>query len=172
MDIARQMIANLSWDYRDKFAKAYKEKDYDKFSVYSEKFLELFELQEHLMSTNKLTLLGNWIEKARKYSKSEKEKRQFEFNARNLLWLWGDKYKAADVLRDYAHKEWSGMIECYRTRWDAFISSLHIYFDSRDEMPEINWTEYDYMFALSTKNYPKEPYGDLKLAVEKIMEKI
>lgn len=43
------------------------------------------------MATQKLWLLGNWIEDAKSWATTPEEVIQYEFNARNQLTLWGLK---------------------------------------------------------------------------------
>ena len=54
-------------------------------------------------------LLGRWIEMARAWGQTPAEKDLMEFNARNLVTLWGPRGEIAD----YASKQWSGLIADY-----------------------------------------------------------
>ena len=52
-------------------------------------------------------LLGNWLEDAKRWGDTDAQRANLEWNARNQITLWGarDSY-----LRDYASKEWSGLL--------------------------------------------------------------
>jgi alpha-N-acetylglucosaminidase len=54
-------------------------------------------------------LLRRWIEMARAWGQTAEEKNLMEFNARNLVTLWGPRGEIAD----YASKQWSGLIADY-----------------------------------------------------------
>jgi alpha-N-acetylglucosaminidase len=56
-----------------------------------------------------LLLLRRWIEMARAWGQTAEEKNLMEFNARNLVTLWGPRGEIAD----YASKQWSGLIADY-----------------------------------------------------------
>ena len=45
-------------------------------------------------------LLGRWISMARKWGVTDKEKAHLEFNARNVLTLWGPNGEIAGLSRD------------------------------------------------------------------------
>lgn len=67
-------------------------------------FLEIFTDLEWILASNKAFLLGPWLESAKAAASSDEEKKQFEYNARNQITLWGPKGQ----IMDYANKQWSG----------------------------------------------------------------
>ena len=89
-----------------------------------------------------------------------------------LITLWGNKKGARD-LRDYSAREWQGLLEdFYRPRWERFISRLELslltgkkYLPIDDYSEEVAWT-------FEKKKYPTKPSGDLKKAVENILDKV
>ncbi len=167
MDIARQILSDTGWDYVKAMDAAYDAKDRDKFISLSKKFLELFDVQEELMSTNERTRLEHWIERARNYGETESEKNMFVFNARSLLTLWAPK-DSSQWLRDYAHREWAGMIKpFYKKRWAAYLNTLEFYFDDRKNLPTIDWKEFDHVFSISDADYPVPICPDLGDAVRR-----
>ncbi|MEG0570814.1 MAG: alpha-N-acetylglucosaminidase [Oscillospiraceae bacterium] len=161
-DIARQCVANSSWNSLKSMLEAYKNEDEQNFILHSERFLAHFDIQEKIVSTNENMLLGTWLKKATDYATNDIEKRMFSFNAKALITHWGDKTSSYQ-LRDYAHKEWSGMIEdFYKPRWDAFITMLGLTIHSHDELEEVQWYEFEHVFSCTTKEYSTSPSGDLK----------
>src|SRR6185312_9968277 len=53
---------------------------------------------------------------------NEKEKALYEFNAKDLITLWGDKNCP---LHEYANRQWSGLLnDFYKPRWQQFFSIL------------------------------------------------
>ena len=110
MDIARQTVANKSWHYLSEIKAAYDAYDIEQFIVNTAKYLDLSDVQEKLLMTNKHTMLGTWLKQAEDYAQSPAEACEFKFIAKNMITLWCPK-ESSDQLRDYAHKEWSGMMD-------------------------------------------------------------
>ncbi len=80
-----------------------------------------------LVGTRPEFLLGRWIADARRWGTSDAERRLYEWNARNIITLWGTKCTEGqnDDLNLYAYKEWEGMFSGYfKPRWDAFFARL------------------------------------------------
>ena len=80
-----------------------------------------------LVGTRPEFLLGRWIADARRWGTNDDERRLYEWNARNIITLWGTQCTEGqnDDLNLYAYKEWEGMFSGYfRPRWDAFIARL------------------------------------------------
>ncbi len=173
LQAARQLINNLSWYFIEMIKISIENKDADSLSENGRELLSLFDLQPALVGTDKSHLLGTWLEKAKRFGKNSSEKAYFEWNARIQITLWGDKGESSDWLRDYAAREWQGMLEdFYKPRWERFISRYEMAIRSGKE-PE-KWSPYneEIGFAYEKKKYPVRPHGDLKKAVENIIEKI
>lgn len=71
---------------------------------YSKTFLEIFTDLESILASNQDFLLGPWLESAKAAASDDEEKKQFEYNARNQITLWGPQGQ----IMDYANKQWSG----------------------------------------------------------------
>jgi alpha-N-acetylglucosaminidase len=64
--------------------------------------------------------LGQWVDDARRWGKSEKEKDFYEWNAKLQVTVWG-----GPNLYDYASKVWSGLIrDFYVGRWRHYFALL------------------------------------------------
>lgn len=169
-DILRQAIADRGWVEIEKIRKAFFEKDKKELCHLAEKFLSMFDLQETLMRTNKRTLLGNWLKKATDYAQNEDERKMFLFNAKNLITLWAS-LQGSVQLHDYAHREWSGMIEhFYKKRWSTYLAMLDEYIERQEELPEIDWTEFETQFVLCDDAFPVQPDGDLYCVAQRVLE--
>jgi alpha-N-acetylglucosaminidase len=122
VDVTRQVLANYASPLQQKMAQAYQNKDQQQFKLYSSQFLELMDDMDALLSTRKDFLLGKWINEARANGVTDKEKNLYEFNARDLVTLWGDKESG---LREYSNRQWAGLIKgYYRQRWAMFFTQL------------------------------------------------
>nr|CAI5849094.1 unnamed protein product [Callosobruchus analis] len=104
VDVTRQALQVYGDIYYRKLMDAYRIKNLNKLRDVAEIFLDIFPDLEKILASNKAFLLGPWLESARNCGVSLEEKRQFEYNARNQITLWGPKGE----IMNYANKQWSG----------------------------------------------------------------
>lgn len=70
------------------------------------------------MSANPNFLLGSWISDAKKCASTPDEEKQYEYNARNQITLWGPNGE----IMNYANKQWGGVVaDFFGPRWQLFI---------------------------------------------------
>jgi len=122
VDITRQVLANYASVLQKQWVNAYKAGDIKTFQTASKDFLTLIDDLDTLLATNKDFLLGPWLADARAKGITKDEKALYEFNARDLITLWGD---ANSPLHEYANRQWSGLLkDFYKPRWEKFFSWL------------------------------------------------
>ena len=120
VDVTRQVLANYASPLQQQFVQAYKNKDVAAFTKYSKQFITLIDDMDKLLATRKDFLLGPWVASARKWGNNDKEKALYEFNAKDLITLWGDKNCP---LHEYACRQWSGLLsDFYKPRWQQFFT--------------------------------------------------
>ncbi len=173
VDVTRQVMANYADTLQQTFAAAYARKDYKAFTAASNKFLELLDDMNTLLSSHKDFLLGNWLVSAREMGTTAAEKDLYEKNARNLITLWGDR---ESPLHDYACKQWAGMVsDFYKPRWQQFFQYVNKQirvnqpveekaFDEQVKTWEWNWVNQHGAFA-------SQPKGDPVQTARKMFEK-
>ena len=168
-DFARQTLANEAWDLLKGLQKAYIMKDRHAFNTCADTFLAWYYIQDELVATNHRMLLGPWLESAKSHAQNKEEEAYFEFLARTLITLWGDR-EASVGLRDYAAKEWSGMLlDFYRPRWESYINLLRISMVTGKEILDYNRYDAEYMFTTLSGSYPTKPKGDLKSILNTVL---
>jgi len=121
---------------------------------------------DELLATRKEFLLGRWLNDAKRWGDNDAERAKYEWNARRVLTLWG----TGRVIRDYARKEWSGMLGgFYRKRWAMYFKALGEAlkagkpFDAKAFGGRLLKWEADWADARET--YPHQPRGrSLELA--------
>lgn len=93
--------------------------------VLSEKFIDLIERQDSLLSLRKDTDVRGWLEMAATCAPSPEQKKQNIQNAAQLITVWGDDNAAnRGGLHDYSHREWGGIIrDLYLKRWKTFFDN-------------------------------------------------
>ena len=171
-EAARQAISNLSWYFVDRIKRAYADRDIEALSRFGRELLSLFDLQAAIVATDGDMLLGRWLEKAKRHGKSAAECSYFEWNARVLITLWASREGAAQ-LHDYAAREWQGLLEdFYRPRWESFITRLELSLLTDTPLEPINHYDEELPFVYRKKQYPTEPFGDLRKAVRAALDKI
>ncbi|MBE9586634.1 alpha-N-acetylglucosaminidase [Mucilaginibacter sp. JRF] len=122
VDVTRQVLANYATPLQQQWVSAYKSNNKEEFKRHSTAFLQLMDDMDALLATRKDFLLGKWINEARANGITAKEKDLYEFNARDLVTLWGDKESG---LREYSNRQWSGLIKgYYKPRWQLYFTGL------------------------------------------------
>lgn len=120
VDVGRQVMANLFYDYYALAQNAYNNKDIASFTSVMTAMLQLIRDWDKLLSSHESYLLGRWIASARQWAKDDEEANLFEFNARNQITLWGNNGE----IDDYAAKNWGGLAKgYYYQRWHLLLSS-------------------------------------------------
>lgn len=118
VNVARQALGNHAGDLNQQAISAFAAKDPAAFRQASAGFMELVRDLDELLATSDQFLLGAWLEDAKRWGATAAERAKLEWNARRILTLWG----SGAQLRDYAWKEWSGMLTgFYGRRWEIFL---------------------------------------------------
>jgi alpha-N-acetylglucosaminidase len=161
VDVVRQAIADEGRRVYEQTIGAYKCFDRDAFEAGSARFMALLGLQDGLLSSRREFRVGEWIAKARNLGTTDAEKDLYEWNARVQVTTWGPR-ECADKggLRDYAHKEWNGMLsDFYAPRWEAFWQSLRDVFVGQQLQP-IDYYAMEEPWTLSHNHYDDAPLGN------------
>lgn len=155
VDIVRQAIADKGRIVYNRTIADFKSFDKQSFARNSQKFLEMLLLQDKLLGTRSEFRVGRWIEQARNLGNTPEEKDLYEWNARVQITTWGNRVCADDGgLRDYAHKEWNGILrDFYYQRWAAFWKTLQ---DQLDGKPAV---QLDFYAMEEPWTLAKNPYA-------------
>jgi alpha-N-acetylglucosaminidase len=121
-----------------------------------------------LVGTRPEFLLGRWIADAKRWGTTDAERRLYEWNARNIITLWGTKCTEGqnDDLNLYAFKEWEGMFTGYfLPRWEAFFKDLNAALDrakpfDRDPFATASCAWEQQWSRATTPAFRTEPVGD------------
>ena len=162
VDLTRQVLANYALPLQRKFVEAYNRRELSSFKKYSGQFVELIDDIDKLLATRKDFLLGQWIADARKYGTTQSEKHLYEFNAKDLITLWGDK---DCPLNEYACRQWSGLFtDFYKRRWQQFFSKLEEAIVSKKELDMNAFTtqikNWEWQWVNERKDYPVVTSGN------------
>ena len=158
-DILRQAISEKGRLVLSEIKNAYEMGDSVLFDNKCEEFLNLILTQDLLLSCRSEFMVGKWIESARKMGKTPKERDLYEWNAKVQITTWGDRNASENGgLRDYAHKEWNGILrDLYYERWALFFETL-----KRGDNPDsIDWFDFDSEWVNNNKKYKCKEYNNV-----------
>jgi alpha-N-acetylglucosaminidase len=162
VDITRQVLANYADLIHEKLVVAYRDKDRAAYKEYGDEFLQIIADLDSLLGTRKDFLLGQWISDARSFGNSADEKALYEFNARDLITLWGN---ANSPLHEYSCRQWSGLLnDFYKVRWQIFFemttNSLETGKDFDPAAFEKYISNWEWQWVNNRTDYPVEPVGN------------
>ncbi|MBR4496241.1 MAG: alpha-N-acetylglucosaminidase C-terminal domain-containing protein, partial [Acholeplasmatales bacterium] len=121
VDLGVNILTNEFDIERKIFTSSYEAKNLNELQKSGNKLLEFIKDADKLLASDKIYLLGRWINKAIKIAPDTKYQKLFEFNARNQITLWGPDGN----INDYAAKSWAGLyIDYYYERWKLFIDEV------------------------------------------------
>lgn len=173
VDIVRQAVAEKGRLVYPIMIDAYKAGEKELFTAASQRFLDLILLQDRLLATRPEFKVGTWIARARNLGTTPEEKNLYEWNARVQISTWGNR-TAADKggLRDYAHKEWNGMLrDFYYNRWKIWIDRQTAQLNGVP-IQEIDFYAIEEPWTKQTNTYSSLPEGDVIETARAVFEEI
>jgi alpha-N-acetylglucosaminidase len=171
VDLGVNILTNEFDIERKIFSSAYKNKNLGELQKSGEKLLTFIEEADKLLSSDKIYLLGRWINRAIKIAPSNYQN-LFEFNARNLVTLWGPDGN----INDYAAKSWAGLyIDYYYPRWKLFIDEVIDAIQSGNEFDTNKFRTDALNFGKSWQNknntYSSDPKGNTSAIAKELYDK-
>ncbi|MBO7492606.1 MAG: alpha-N-acetylglucosaminidase [Bacteroidales bacterium] len=157
VNLFSQWMGNHFMDIRNDFTMAYKNRDIRKMERQMKLANQLFTDVDTLLNTHPAFMLGPWIEAARDWGTTKKEKDYYERQARTLLTIWG-----GPVLNDYANRMWGGLVgDYYAKRWNLFFEAVIQAVKEGKEFDEKAFGEelskFEHKWTESHTKYPAEP---------------
>lgn len=161
VDVTRQVLGNYANVLQQEAADAFHHHDQPRFSETADRFLALIDDMNTLLGTRKDFLLGIWLADARSWGKTTAEKDLYEFNARDLITLWGDKNSP---LHDYSCRQWAGLLAgFYKPRWEMFFRQADSCLEHHDTLNmqvfDDHIKDWEWGWVNSHESYPVHPAG-------------
>ncbi len=167
VNLTRQLLGSLGLPMVDTVEAAFLRKDRATLTKAEQDIVELLTDLDTLVGTRREFLLGSWLDDAKRWATSDEERRLYEWNARNIITLWGTKCTEGqnDDLNLYAYKQWQGMFSTYYLpRWQEFFRELNQSLDSGitfDRAPFASrMCSWEQEWSRRTDTFPAEPRGD------------
>ncbi|MFE4869023.1 alpha-N-acetylglucosaminidase [Streptomyces sp. NPDC056682] len=163
LDVTRQTLSNHSRVLLPRIRAAYEAKDKAAFSQLTAEWLCCLDLLERAVATDRGHLLGRWIADARAWGATAEEKDRLAYDAVSLLTVWGPRAGAdGGGLRDYANREWSGLVGgLYTLRWRTYFDALSASLTTGRPPAPIDWYALEDTWVRTHPAYAVEPRGDV-----------
>jgi len=178
VNLARQALGQLGLPLVNDVDSAYRRRDRTALLAAEGKVEALLRDLDTLVGTRPEFLLGRWIDAARGWGTTAAERRLYEWNARNIITLWGTKCTEGenDDLNLYAYKEWEGMFTGYfLPRWKDFFARLDRSLDQGvpfDRAPFARAScAWEQRWSRDTTAFRTAPVGDPVATAERLVRK-
>lgn len=173
VDIVRQSLSDRGRIVYNQTIADFKSFDKKSFAAHSQEFLNILLAQDRLLGTRSEFRVGRWIKQARNLGTTPEEKDLYEWNARVQITTWGNRVCANDGgLRDYAHKEWNGLLkDFYYKRWAAYWQTLQDVLDGKP-MVELDYYAMEEPWTLAHNPYASQPEGDCVSVAKEVFNKV
>lgn len=159
VDVTRQVLANRGRMLLGVIRDAYERKDRAAVTRNADRFLRAIDLTEEILGTERNWLLGPWLAQARSWAGDDDERAILEWNARSMLTIW--TIDAAPTLREYAHRDWHGLVSgYYKPRWERFFSALPGTISSGEQPSFDDWYVRGDAWSQQNEPHTTEPAGD------------
>ncbi|MFM9367510.1 alpha-N-acetylglucosaminidase [Streptomyces sp. Da 82-17] len=161
-DLARQALANRSWQLLPQLRAAYGRKDLETFRVLARLWLRLMRLSEDVTGSHRAFLLGPWLDDAKRMASNSTEEARLEHTARVLITTWADRGTAdGGRLANYANRDWHGLIgDFHLPQWTAYLDELEDALAAGREPRTFDWYAIEEPWTRERKEYPLRPPND------------
>ncbi|MFZ3598363.1 alpha-N-acetylglucosaminidase TIM-barrel domain-containing protein [Streptomyces sp. BH104] len=169
LDVARQVLANRSRVLLPQIRAAYEVRDATLFGKLTRTWLDWMKLLDDALATSEQHLLGRWLAEARAWGADRAEQDRLEYDARSILTTWGDREGSDAGLRDYANREWAGLVSgLYLPRWRRYFGELSEALAEKRGPAGIDWFAMDDKWAHGHETYPRRPSGSIERLARRI----
>lgn len=125
VDLLRQLHTNEADILYAQMMQAIAQKNKKDFETAYNQFEKLLLQQDALLRTNPFFSISTWVNAARRFGAPTGTSKLCIWNAKAQITYWGPDTNPRTDLRDYAHKEWGGLLgTLYLERWRAFRTSI------------------------------------------------
>ena len=173
VNVTRQVLGNLASHFGEQLRGAIQPTNGTAFDAAGRDLLGLASDLDELLGTRPELLLGPWLEDAKRWGDTDEERRLYEWNARNLITLWGPR---DSVLNEYANRQWSGMFNgFYRPRWEQYIEARRAAMTDGKSFDvgkfEAGIRQWEEQWCHRTDAHPVKPRGNPVATAQRLLAK-
>ncbi|WP_338895349.1 alpha-N-acetylglucosaminidase [Streptomyces sp. TG1A-60] len=173
LDVARQALSNRSRVLLPRIKEAYDAGDIARFDEASGVWLSLMDLLDELLATDSRHLLGRWVADARSWGARAAEREQLAYDNLSLLTVWGTRKGADAGLRDYANREWAGLVGgLYRLRWSTYFEEVRTAMEQGRAPEKIDWFALEDRWTRDPGPLATEPTGDTYTVAAQVRDRL
>ncbi len=151
IEFLRQVWADKGDAAYDSLIRSINSQDKNRMDKASSTFLEMINIQNELLGNSPYFTLNRWLQQAKNYGVKLPDSENVMYNAKAQITFWGPDNNPKTTLRDYAHKEWNGLLgSLYVDRWKLFIENAK---EGKFTKPqdfynmEVNWSKKQEMYV-------------------------
>lgn len=169
-DLARQALANRSWQLIPQLQDAYRRKDLTAFRGLARLWLQLMRLSEEMTGAHRHFLLGPWLEAAKRMGTGAEEQARLERTARVLITTWADRATAdGGKLANYANRDWHGLIgDFHLPQWQRYLDELEDALAADRAPKAFDWYAIEEPWTRERKSYPLRPTADAHRTAQRV----
>ncbi len=163
VNVYRELIHAMTHVNINNISKAYADKDLDALYKATDAILKQLDDMEAILAADDRFMLGEWLEDAKSWGDTPELQKYYERNARTIVTIWQPIENGS--LRDYASKQWSGLMQDYhRPRWALFCNMLK---ESLEQNKPFSMSDFekqvramDFKWTKSNNPYPAKATND------------
>ncbi|TLS43823.1 alpha-N-acetylglucosaminidase [Streptomyces montanus] len=173
LDVARQAAANRSRVLLPLLKEAYDAGDAGEFGRLTRDWLALMDVLETLLATDSRHLVGRWVADARAWGADASEGEGLAYDNLSLLTVWGTRPGADAGLRDYANREWAGLVGgLYRLRWSTYFDELRAALKEGRKPKSLDWFAIEDRWTRNPGRLATRPAGDTYEAAARVRDQL
>ncbi|MGW7367486.1 alpha-N-acetylglucosaminidase [Streptomyces sp. NPDC054841] len=171
-DLARQALANRSWQLLPHLDAAYARGDLATLRTLARLWLKLMRLSEEMSGSHRAFLLGPWLDDAKRMASSDTERAELERTARVLVTTWADRVTADNGrLANYANRDWQGLIgDFHLPQWQAFLEEHEDALAQGRPPRTFDWYAVEEPWTRERSGFPLRPLHDPYRTARRVYE--
>ena len=124
IDFLRQVWSDKGDDAYARLVSTINYQDKERIKNAGNAFIDMVKTQDELLGNNKFFTLNRWLDEATDFGKNLPDAENVMYNAKGQITFWGPDNLPRTTLRDYAHKDWNGLLgSLYLERWKVFVDN-------------------------------------------------
>ena len=124
IDFLRQVWSDKGDDAYARLVSTINYQDKERIKNAGNAFIDMVKTQDELLGNNKFFTLNRWLDEATDFGKNLPDAKNVMYNAKGQITFWGPDNLPRTTLRDYAHKDWNGLLgSLYLERWKVFVDN-------------------------------------------------